>query len=90
MRRREFIARLGGAVAWPLVAHAQQPAMPVVGYLSGQNPAESEAGLVAFRRGLNETGYVEHRNVGVEYRWAGANITDCQHSQPIWSAAKWR
>jgi ABC-type uncharacterized transport system substrate-binding protein len=70
MRRREFIAALSSAAAWPLAASGQQPALPVVGYLSGQSPAESADPLAAFRRGLNDTGYVEHRNLGIEYRWA--------------------
>ena len=64
LQRREFIARLGGAAAWPLVATAQQRAMPVVGWL------ETDANVLpAFRRGLNRQGYVEGRNVTIEYRW---------------------
>ena len=70
MRRREFIAGLGSAAAWPMVARAQQPALPLIGFLSGQSPAEWAANLAAFRQGLNETGYVEHRDVGIEYLWA--------------------
>jgi putative tryptophan/tyrosine transport system substrate-binding protein len=69
MRRREFIAGLGGAVAWPVAVRAQR-AVPVIGYLSGQSQAEFEGYTAAFRQGLNETGYVEHRNVDIEYRWA--------------------
>ena len=59
MRRREFIAGLGSAAAWPVVARAQQPAMPVVGYLSARSSESDGAMLAAFRRGLNEGGYVE-------------------------------
>jgi len=70
MRRREFIAGLGSAAAWPVVARAQQPAMPVVGWLDGQSLETVRERLPAFRNGLAETGYVEGRNVIVEYHWA--------------------
>ena len=75
MKRREFIAVLGGAaVAWPVSAHAQQPAMPVIGVLDARSPATTENPLRAFREGLKDTGYIVGENVALEYRWAEDQI----------------
>jgi putative ABC transport system substrate-binding protein len=69
VRRREFITLIGGAAAWPMVARAQQQPMPTVGFVSGQSPLDSTQLGAAFRKALNESGYVEGQNVTVEYHW---------------------
>ena len=70
MRRREFIALAGGGAAWPLTASAQQAAVPVVGILASVSPGPYARFIEAIKQGLRETGYVEGRNVAIEYRWA--------------------
>jgi putative tryptophan/tyrosine transport system substrate-binding protein len=69
VNRREFITLVGGAAVWPLAAQAQQP-MPVIGFLSGRSQSDSTNVVAAFRQGLGETGFVEGRNVAIQFRWA--------------------
>src|SRR4029077_4119869 len=70
MRRREFIKFVGGAAAGPLTARAEQPATPVIGFLSSRSPGESASIVAAFRQGLRETGFIEGQNLGIAFRWA--------------------
>jgi putative ABC transport system substrate-binding protein len=75
MKRRAFIRLIGAAAAgWPIIARAQQPALPVIGVLSGRSLEDSKEFMAAFGQGLNEAGFFEHRNVAIEYRWAENHV----------------
>ena len=75
IRRRAFIAGLGSAAAWPVVARAQQPPVPVIGFLDWASPRPNAGQIVAFRQGLAEAGFIEGRNLAIEYRWANGQLT---------------
>ena len=88
--RREFIARSAVVAAWPLAAHAQQAAIPVISMLLSGSRASQDLTLRAFHQGLVEIGYVEGRNVAVEYRWAEDTRTQrFPHPRPNWCSAAW-
>jgi putative ABC transport system substrate-binding protein len=70
MNKRDFIALVGAAAAWPNAASAQQPTVPVIGFMSARSPEDSAHLVAAFRRGLSESGFIEGQNVAIEFRWA--------------------
>jgi putative ABC transport system substrate-binding protein len=74
LKRREFMSLLGGVAAWPLAAHAQQPAMPVVGFLRDSSINASNAFVAALRQGMKEAGFVEGQNVAIEFRWSADRL----------------
>ena len=90
MKRREFIILLGGGASLPVAVRAQQPAVPVIGFLGSESLDLYAERLRAFHQGLRETGFVEGRNVAFEYRWARASTVDFLRCWLISSRARWR
>jgi putative ABC transport system substrate-binding protein len=91
IERRKFLATLGGAAAaWPLAARAQQPAVPVVGFLSVRSPGESASVEAALRQGLREQGYVEGQNLHIAFRWAEGRYDRLPRWRPISLKSAWQ
>jgi putative ABC transport system substrate-binding protein len=87
LKRRELITLIGGAVACPFVAHAQQPSTPVIAFINGGSAGASARFVAAFHKGLAEGGFIEGQNVAVEYHWLNGQYDRLPHSCPICSVA---
>jgi putative ABC transport system substrate-binding protein len=87
--RRELLVALGGAVAWPLAARAQQDALPVIGFLNGASAWEYSRPVAAFRQSLSEGGSVENKNLSSNTAGPRVTTIDCRCWPPIWFAARW-